>query len=52
MKADVEMTHPNTNVQNAVSIYCIAIHYLLNNFDQEDRAKHAFEKAYVFAAEI
>jgi ADP-ribosyl-[dinitrogen reductase] hydrolase len=43
--ADVSMTHPNLIVQDAIICYCEAIHYLLNNPNDKDRAKRAFELA-------
>ena len=36
--ADVEMTHPNKTIQDMVYTYCIAIHHLLNNPEEENRA--------------
>jgi|APSaa5957512535_1039671.scaffolds.fasta_scaffold222429_1 ADP-ribosylglycohydrolase len=50
--ADVEMTHPNINVKNAIVIYVSTIHFLLNNHTDENRAKLAFEKAYHMASDI
>jgi len=42
IKADVEFTHSNLLVQNAVFIYSMAIHCLLNKADKENRAEIAF----------
>jgi hypothetical protein len=36
--ADVKMTHPNKLVQEAIWIYTVAIHHLLNNPTNHDRA--------------
>jgi hypothetical protein len=43
--ADVEMTHPNKAVQDMIFTYCLAIHYLLNNPEDELRAQNAFDVA-------
>ena len=45
IKADVSMTHPATVVQDAIVIYCEAIHYLLNNPTDADRGIKAYELA-------
>lgn len=39
------MTHPNVTVHDAIVCYCEAIHYLLNNPSDNNRAKVAYEKA-------
>ena len=43
--ADVEMTHSNPLVKEAIWIYTVVIHHLLNNPDTPDRAEAAFELA-------
>ncbi len=39
---DVEMSHPNQVVVNAVFLYSKAIHYLINNPSEKDRNLKAF----------
>ena len=41
--ADVNLTHPNKHVHEAVVQYCLAIHYLLNNPEDPDRGTKAFD---------
>jgi hypothetical protein len=43
--ADVKMTHPHPLVHEAIYIYQLAIHHLLNNFHNPLRARHAFNEA-------
>jgi len=38
VKSDVEITHPNKLVHAAISLYCLAIHFLIINRDDENRA--------------
>ena len=43
--ADVEMTHPNPLVKEAIWIYQCSIHYLLNNLTHPNRAENAYNLA-------
>lgn len=43
--ADVELTHPNRLVQDAIKVYGVAVKYLLNNPKDTNRAVNAFEKS-------
>jgi len=45
INADVKMTHPNKLVQEAIKIYTVAIHHLLNNPTMQDRAQAAYDIA-------
>ena len=45
IKADVEFTHPNRLVHDAIFLYGIAIQYLLNNPADPSRSQNAFGKA-------
>lgn len=45
-KAEVEFTHPNKLVQDAIYLYSVAIQYLLLNPADPDRAQNAFKYAY------
>lgn len=46
IEADVSMTHSNQTVKDIVYLYCIAIHHLINNPHNENRAEEAFNIAY------
>ena len=37
VKSDVEMTHPNQLCHAAISLYCLAIHFLIKNRHDENR---------------
>jgi ADP-ribosylglycohydrolase len=43
--SDVKMTHPHQLVHEAIYIYQLAIHHLLNNINNPDRAQEAFNQA-------
>ena len=43
---DVAFLHPNQTVKDAIFLYCIAIHHLVNNPNDPDRAKKAFNVAF------
>lgn len=38
IKSDVEITHPNKLVHAAISLYCLAIHFLIKNRNEINRA--------------
>jgi hypothetical protein len=40
--ADVKMTHPNILVKETILTYTIAIHYILKNPTDPNRAENAF----------
>ena len=44
---DVDMTHPNELVHHCIRLYCVVIHYLLDeaNINDDKRADKAFELA-------
>jgi hypothetical protein len=44
---DIDMTHPNMLVHHCIRLYCIVIHFLLdeNTINDEKRAERAFELA-------
>ena len=43
---DVKMTHPDKLVQESILTYEFAIHYLLNNSDDQFKGKQAFDLAF------
>jgi hypothetical protein len=45
IKNDAEFTHPDQDVHDAIFIFTIAIHYLLNNPSDPDRASKAYDIA-------
>ena len=45
LKQECEMTHSNSIVYDAIFVYTAAIHYLLNNPTDENRAVSAYNRA-------
>ena len=46
IEEEVSFLHPNQTVKDAIYLYSIAIHHLVNNPKDEDRAQKAFDLAY------
>ena len=46
MSADINFSHPHKAVHDAIFLYQVAIHYLLNNREDKSRANDAFEEVY------
>ena len=46
IEAEVSISHPNQSVKDCEYLYQIAIHFLLNNFKNKNRAYDAFEYVY------
>ena len=46
IEKDTAFTHPNQTVKDCIYLYAIAIHYLMKNPTEENRAQNAFDLAY------
>ena len=49
---EVAFTHPNQTAKDALYLYAIAIHYLINNPTDKDRAQKAFDLVYSESASM
>jgi ADP-ribosylglycohydrolase len=51
VEADVTFTHPNKLVIDSCFLYCVAINYLINFPEENDRGIRAFNQALEFSKE-
>ena len=45
VREEVQLTHPNRLVQEAEICYCLAIYYLINHSNEENKRQMAYDYA-------